>query len=88
MAASLNKDAEDYCICEKGWKDLHEHVWMEVIVITGGFIVMVIYKHIWKRLGRKIMDSEMILVTFFGSALILYATYAAFNRKLVTTAIY
>ena len=86
--ASPEDEESKYCVCTKGWKDAHLHIWMEVIVITGGFILMIIYKHIWEKLGRKILDSEMILVTFFGSALILYATYGAFNRKIVTTSIY
>ena len=74
--------------CRKGWKEAHLHIWMESIIITGGFIIMIIYKHLWKRMGRHIEDSEMALVTFLGTAVVLYATYGAFNRKIVTTKIY
>jgi len=42
--------------CAKGWD--HLHVLMQTLVVTGGFLLMTLYKAIWHKYNRKIHHWE------------------------------
>lgn len=68
--------------CVKGWD--HVHVVMQTLVVTGGFLIMTLYKGIWAKYGRTIHHWEEALVTLFGSFFMIYLVYLIFNRKILT----
>lgn len=71
--------------CDKGWD--HIHVLMQTIVVTGGFLLMTLYKAVWHKYNRKIHHWEEALVVFCGSFFMIYLTYLVFNRRIVTAKI-
>lgn len=72
--------------CQKGWD--HVHVVMQTLVVTGGFLIMTLYKAIWAKYGRTIHHWEEALVTFFSSFFCIYLVYLCFNRKISTSKIW
>lgn len=68
---------------------MHINTWKQCIIITGGLIMLFMYKHMWRYFGRKyITDTESVLVIFFGSALLIYTSESAMNSKVVTARIF
>jgi len=78
-------DRKDKC-CGLGWD--HIHILMQTLVVTGGFLLMTLYKAIWYKYGRKIKHWEEALITFLGSFFLIYLVYLIFNRRIVTAKIY
>ena len=81
-----NKDKKNGACCSKGWD--HVHVVMQTLVVTGGFLIMTLYKGIWAKYGRTIHHWEEGLVTLFGSFFMIYLIYLCFNRRIVTARIW
>lgn len=71
--------------CAKGWD--HLHVVMQTLVVTGGFLLMTLYKAIWHKYNRKITHLEEAGVTFFSSFFLIYLVFLCFNRKYAMTKI-
>lgn len=71
--------------CNPGWD--HLHVLMQALVVTGGFMIMVLYKAVWKAYKRDIEHWEEALVTFVGSIFMIYVVFLVFNRRIVTAVI-
>lgn len=71
--------------CAKGWD--HLHVLMQTLVVTGGFLLMTLYKAIWHKYNRKITHLEEAGVTFFSSFFLIYLVYLIFDRRIVTAKI-
>ena len=69
--------------------DLHLHILYETLIITGGYIIMILYKNLWKYLyKRKITDSEKIIVTLLGTLFMLYMISTALNIRIETKSIF
>jgi len=60
---------------------------MQTLVVTGGFLLMTLYKAIWHKYNRKIHHWEEALVTFCGSFFLIYLVYLIFDRRIVTAKI-
>lgn len=71
--------------CAKGWD--HLHIIMQTLVVTGGFLLMTLYKAIWHKYNRKIHHYEEALIVFFGSFFLIYLVYLIFDRRIVTARI-
>jgi hypothetical protein len=76
------KEEDDPKCCKRGWD--HVHVVMQTLVVTGGFMIMTLYKALWDKYGRKIHHWEEALVTLFSSFFMIYLVYLLFNRKILT----
>lgn len=69
--------------------DMHINTWKQTIIVTGGVLVMFMYKHAWRYFGRGVItDTESILVVFFGAAVLIYISEIALNSKMVTSPIF
>lgn len=79
--ASHSHSTNQSC-CPKGWD--HIHVLMQTLVVTGGFLIMTLYKGVWAKYGRTIHAWEEALVTLFASFFTIYLVYLIFNRKILT----
>jgi len=75
---------------EKGLtQEVHINTWKQAIIISGGIIIMLMYRHFWRHLDRPyITDFENIIVMFLGSALLIYMSETSFNSKIVTAKIF
>ena len=85
----MQKDKKEILEVKKGWNDVHIHVLYQTIIITGGYLLTMFYKNTFRKFGkRKIRDTELIFVTFIGTAVVIYLSSFVLNIKLLTYKIY
>ena len=71
-------------------KEVHINTWKQAIIISGGIIIMYLYKHLMRLIkGREcITDAESVIVIFLGSATLIYMSEISMNSKVLTSQIF
>ncbi len=83
--SKAHKKDTDAC-CRKGWD--HVHIVMQTLVVTGGFLIMTLYKGVWAKYGRTIHHWEEGSIVLLGTFFMIYLVYLIFNRRIVTVKIW